>query len=304
MNENKINYLLGIDGGGTKTEFLLTDLYEKEIKRIILGTSNPVNIGIENSESLLRQGITEICNGLNYVEISVFAGLAGSSSDETKAEISRFLGDFGFGAYSNGTDADSVLEIALKGENGTAIIMGTGIIAFTRSHGKLHRTGGRGCMIDKGGSGFHFGSDALNAAFEFLDGRGGSELIMKLVEKKLGKSLENSVAEIYAGGAAYVASFAPVVFEAYKKGDSEAEKIIERNAREAAKIIIAAHSFLENSNKKTVICGGLCKQKEILEPFLLRYIEGGYPLVFSDEPTVNGSVSLAKSNIQGGKNHA
>ncbi len=300
----KIKYLLGIDGGGTKTEFLLTDLCERKIRRIILGTSNPVNIGIENSESILRQGITEICEGLNYREISVFAGLAGGGSDDIKAEIHRFLGNFNFGAYSNGSDADSVLELALKGENGTAVIMGTGIIAFTRSQGKLQRTGGRGYMIDKGGSGFHFGSDALNAAFECLDGRGGSELILKLVEKKLGKNLENSVAEIYASGAAYVASFAPVVFEAYKQGDSEAEIIIDRNAAEAAKIINAARNFLENSNKKTVICGGLCKQKEILEPFLLRYIEGGYPLVFSEEPTVNGSVSLAKSNIQDGKNHA
>ncbi len=296
MTEKNIKYLLGIDGGGTKTEFLLTDLNERKIRQIILGTSNPVNIGTENCKSVLRQGISEICEGLDYTEVSVFAGLAGSGSNDINAEIHRFLGEFGFGAYSNGSDADSVLEAALKGKNGAAVIMGTGIIAFSRSDEKLHRTGGRGYMIDKGGSGFCFGSDALNSAFEYLDGRGGSKLIFSLVEKKLGKSLENSVAEIYSGGATYVASFAPVIFEAYKQGDNEAERIIDRNAREAAKIIAAARSFLDKKDK-TVICGGLCKQKDILKPFLLKYIGSDFPLIFSDEPTVNGAISLAKLNI-------
>lgn len=301
MSKNIIKFLLGIDGGGTKTEFLLTDINGSEIRRTVSGTSNPVNIGIESCKSVLRQGISEICEGFDLAEISVFAGLAGSGTDDIKAEIYSFLGDFGFGAYSNGSDADSALEVALKGGNGAAVIMGTGIVAFSRSHGELHRTGGRGYLIDKGESGFCFGSDALNAAFEFLDGRGGSGLILELVEKRLGKSLESSVAEIYEGGATFVASFAPVIFEAYAQGDGEAEKILDRNAREAAKLISAAHGFLEK-DEKTVICGGLCRQKDILRPFLLKHLKEDFSLIFSDEPIVNGAVALAKSYIKGGEN--
>lgn len=184
-----IKYLLGIDGGGTKTEFLLTDIDKNEIRRAVLGTSNPVNIGIKNAKNILRQGISEICEGFDYAEISVFAGLAGGGADDIKTEISRFLGELGFGAHSNGTDADSAIAVALKDENGTAVIMGTGIIAFSRSHSGLHRVGGRGYMIDKGGSGFCLGSDALNSAFEVLDGRGGSKLILGLIEKSSAKVL-------------------------------------------------------------------------------------------------------------------
>ncbi|MBQ4604132.1 MAG: hypothetical protein IJB16_05960, partial [Clostridia bacterium] len=179
-------------------------------------------------------------------------------------------------------------------ENGTAVIMGTGIVAYTRSGERLHRTGGRGYMIDKGGSGFHFGSDALNSAFEFLDGRGGSEIILKLVEKKLGKSLESSVTEIYNGGSAFVASLAPAVFEAYNLGDADASEIIDRNAYEAAKIINGTRNFLKNYDDKIVVCGGLCKQKEILHHFLVKYIEGSSSLTYLDEPMVNGAVALAK----------
>ena len=70
-------FLLGIDGGGTKTEFLLTDSVGNEIKRLFLGGSNPVNKGIENTFGVLNEGITKICDGLDFGEISAFAGIAG-----------------------------------------------------------------------------------------------------------------------------------------------------------------------------------------------------------------------------------
>lgn len=284
-------FLLGIDGGGTKTEFLLTDSVGNEIKRLFLGGSNPVNKGIENTLGVLNEGITKICDGLDFGEISAFAGIAGGKTGENQKLINDFLSRFGFASFGCGSDIDLVLEAALKGENGTAVIMGTGIVAYARSGEKLHRTGGRGYMIDKGGSGFHYGSDALSSAFEFIEGRGGSEIILGLIEKKLGKSLEKSVADIYDGGAAYVAAFAPVVFEAYNLGDAAAGAIIDRNAYEAAKIINGAK---KDTDGKIVVCGGLCRQKEIIYSFLMKYIEGEASLTFLDEPMVNGAISLAE----------
>lgn len=291
MSDNKFKYLFGIDGGGTKTEFLLCDMNGAEIKRLFLGGSNPNNLGIENTFAVLGEGITKICDGLDFSRISVFAGIAGAKSGENQGLINEFLSRFGFAFFGCGSDIDLALEAALGSEDGTAVIMGTGIVAYARSGGTLHRAGGRGYMIDKGGSGFHFGSDALNAAFEFIDGRGGSEIIYSLVEKKLGKELEASVAEIYNRGTSFVASFAPVVFEAFKLGDATAREIIDRNAYEAARVINAAK---KNTDGKLVVCGGLCKQKDILEPFLLKYIEGGAELGFLNKPMVNGAVSLAK----------
>ena len=50
---------------------------------------------------------------------------------------------------------------------------------------------------------------------------------------------------------------------------------------------------LKNNESKIVVCGGLCKQKETLYPFLVRYIEGDFSLEFLDEPMVNGAISFA-----------
>lgn len=297
MNGNRVKYLLGIDGGGTKTEFLLCGLSGKEISRLILGGSNPVNKGAENTFAVLKNGIEQICSGFAYDEISVFAGIAGAKSGNNQKLINEFLSRFGFASYDCGSDIDLALEAALKGEDGTAVIMGTGIVAYARSGKTLHRAGGRGYLIDKGGSGFHFGSDALNSAFEFIDGRGGSETIFNLVEKRLGKKLDESVADIYSLGAACVASFAPVIFEAFEKGDEAACEIIDRNAFEAAKVINGARRDLDSRSEKIVVCGGLCRQKDILYPFLMKHIEGNSALTFLDEPMVKGAVSLAKRRI-------
>lgn len=297
MQNKNIQYLLGIDGGGTKTEFLLTDSDGNEIRRLFLDGSNPLNKGIDRACDVLKFGIMQICEDVDFSKVSVFAGVAGGKTGENKKRINEFLSQFGFASFDCGSDIDLALESALKGKDGIAVIMGTGIVAYARCNGNYYRTGGRGYMIDKGGSGFHFGSDALNSAFEFLDGRGGSEMMFGLVEKRLGKKLEDSVSDIYKGGAAYVASFTPVVFEAFKNGDSNASEIIDRNAYEAAKVINGAIGVFDKCDYEIVICGGLCKQKDILAPFLMKYIQSEKALAFLDEPMVNGAILLAKREV-------
>lgn len=289
-----VKYFLGIDGGGTKTEFLLVDSLGNEIKRVVLGASNPVSAGIETTKAVLEEGVKAVCEGVDFAETAVYAGIAGGKAGDNQQIIGSTLQSFGFASVGCGSDIELLLEIALKGGSGTAVIMGTGVVAYAREGENLHRAGGRGYLIDRGGSGFHLGSAALNAAFEYADGRGGSKIIAELTEKILGKSMESAVGEIYGGGAAFIASFAPVVFEAFEKNDPVAKQIIDDNVREAAKIINGARSFLGITEGRIVVCGGLCRQKEILRPFLLQYLNGGFSLEFLEEPLVNGAVSLAK----------
>lgn len=293
----KIKYLLGIDGGGTKTEFLLKDISGKEINRIVLGGSNPVNSGIEKTEDVLIQGIKQVCGNINPRDISAFAGVAGGISGNNRVLINEILGGIGFGAYSNGSDTDSALETALKGKNGIVVIMGTGVVAFSQNNGNRNRIAGWGYLIDKGGSGFSFGSDALDCAFKAYDGRGGSQLILKLIEEKLQKPLVEAIPDIYQKGTDFIASLAPVVFEAFEKGDSEAEKIIDKNLEEIEKIICAANVFSPDEKVKTVIFGGVVKQKAILQLLLQKRLGIRFDLIFSEEPLVNGAISIAEGNI-------
>ena len=298
MTGNNIEYLLGIDGGGTKTEFLLTDINGREINRLVLGCSNPVNEGIERTLDILDDGIRNICSDIKYSRISLFAGIAGAKTNNNCMLISDYLSRYGFSFSDVDSDISLALETALGDSNGSILIIGTGIVGVARCDDGLHIVGGKGYMIDKGGSGYHFGSDALNCAFEYLDGRGGSKLLLSLAEKKLSKDLPSSLGDIYKGGACLVASFASIVFEAAEKGDNCALEIIERNANEIAKIINALQQITEAPNNYTVISGGLCKQKEIIHPLIQKYLNSEARVSYLEKPMVYGAVSLAKKQIK------
>lgn len=298
--KTEVKYLLGIDGGGTKTEFLLTDSNKKEIARVRLGPSNPVDIGIDNTKAILEQGIRQVCEGIDMRTVSAFAGLAGGITGDNKAQINAFLSQFNFAFYDNGSDTGNALAVALKGEDGVAVIMGTGIIAFSQVGSKQYRIGGWGYHIDKGGSGYNFGSDALDSALKCIDSRNGSRLIKDLIEKHLKKPLPDAIADIYRGGKAYVASFAPFVFEAYAKGDKEAERIIDKNVSEVTQIITAGKKFLKSASCKVVICGGLCRYAEELMPFFKKYMGENQHISFSNEAVVDGAIMLAEKIKNGG----
>mgnify|MGYP003310406223 CR=1 FL=1 len=57
-------YLVGIDVGGTKSDFLLCDENENEISRVILGAGNPNDIGIDECITLLGEGLDALCGNI------------------------------------------------------------------------------------------------------------------------------------------------------------------------------------------------------------------------------------------------
>ncbi len=298
MNSDKIKYLLGVDGGGTKTEFLLTDINKNELRRIFLGGSNPNNSGFKETERILSEGIEKICTDISKGEISLFAGIAGCASEENNCFLRKFLQAFSFGAFSCGGDINNALEAALDGNDGVVIIMGTGIIGFTRKDNTVHRTGGWGYLIDKGGSGFCFGRDALDCALSFYDKRGGSQIISELCEKKLSAPLNVSIPEIYKKGPSEIASFAPTVFEAYRMEDKYAEDIIDSNVLCVSDIIRAASDI--SQEKKATVIGGLTKEKDVLSVFFRKHLPD-YEILFSENKSIDGAIKEASKLIKGEK---
>ena len=296
--KKEVNFFLGIDGGGTKTDFLLTDRFGNQVNRVILGPSNAVDIGMENAKAVLEQGIRQVCKGIDLQEVSLFAGLAGGITGKNMAILADFFGSFGFGVTANGSDMDNALQMALDGQDGIAIIMGTGIIAFAQHKGILHRVGGWGYLLDKGGSGYNLGADVLDSALKCSDGRDGSPLLLQLVEEKLKKPVQSAIAEIYRSGKTGISSFAPLAFQAYEAGDPHAIAILRRNVASVAEIIAAGCKHFTDAPVNAVICGGLANRADILAPIFEELTDNTVNVRFTTEPMVNGSVALAKNNCK------
>ena len=55
-----MRFLIGIDGGGTKTDFVLCDTAGRVISRVRKNGSNLNNIGFEKAIGIVKEGINEL----------------------------------------------------------------------------------------------------------------------------------------------------------------------------------------------------------------------------------------------------
>ena len=236
---------VGVDGGGTKTELLLCRQDGQILARCRTAGCNPNDMGLEPAFAVLEAGIRrllELGGAEERAVVSLFAGLSGGSTGDLQPRIARLLRRSfpRIGRLENGSDAVNILTAGLGPEEGCAVICGTGSACFVRVEGAVHRIGGWGYLLDRYGSGYDIGRDAVIAALRQQDGRGAATLLTPLLEEALGRPVPQAVSALYEGGKRLLASFAPLVFRAEKEGDRVAGEILDRNMEELAGLINAA----------------------------------------------------------------
>ena len=292
--------LIGIDGGGTKTDFVLCKEDGTVLKRVIKSASNPNDIGVEKSVIILKNGIEELLTDTSIDNVaSLFAGISGGITGNNReilnAELKKIVGDKVI--VNNHSDMLNALSSGIGSADGCVIIAGTGSIGYGRKNGKFLRVGGYGIHIDKGGSGYDFGSDALYYALCDKDGREKSTILTKLLEDKIGDLVEN-VGDIISKGKTYVASFAPVVFEGYRLGDWACVEIVKKNARELSKIFNTLAAFIGADTCPVVLAGGVFRDFDIIEKHLHKHLKYNFQFVIPSLPPVYGSVSEAAFAVE------
>ena len=264
-------YYLGIDGGATKTTFALADRDGNILQKIVLGPSNPFDLGINAATEVLEKGIAQITANIHKRKISLFAGISGGGAYETRERLKVFFDSFGFLRAENGSDSANIIAAGLKGEDGAVIIMGTGSSCFVSRGGEQLCVGGLGYLFDHGGSGYDLGNAAIRAACCAEDGSGEPTLIHKyMLEVCKTKTVRENIFNFYSMGKSGIASYAPIIFKAYEAGDKLAEQVLKKNMSHVANLAITAGKYLGKCEGKIkIVCvGGLTKQNAILHPMI------------------------------------
>ena len=290
-----MKYYIGIDGGGTKTEFVLTDENEKVINRIVKGGANPNDIGINACVNLLREGIFELSKSYNQNDLYIFAGISGAGVGENAKRLTQLLTKY----YSNvkvASDLMNALEICLEGKDGLAVICGTGISCCICKSGELKTVGGYGYLFEDGGSGYAYGRDAVKAVLRAEDGIGPATILTEYFHGNFNGSVRNALGEILRGGKALVASFCPLVFKGSALGDRISQEIVERNL--AFTIALVKDALLVGGGIKKVSFMGGVTQQAIFRERISKEFSEKYEVLFCDEKPVFGAVRKA---IQGAK---
>jgi N-acetylglucosamine kinase-like BadF-type ATPase len=189
---------LGIDGGGSKTAFLLVDDYYNEICHVQTGPSNHLSVGNDAAREAIAQGISQLTEQPNIV----CAGFAGAGRPDSIAFYREVLQSLIPGAQVIIIESDAFISSigAIGIDPGVLLIAGTGSIVIGRDKDRsMFRVGGWGPYFGDEGSGFWIGREAVRAALRSLDSQSPTGFTEQ-VATGLGLKSISEVVGAWAGG--------------------------------------------------------------------------------------------------------
>ncbi len=255
--------MIGIDGGGTKTEFCLFDEHGHVLARERLGGTNPNIYGIEGTISTLKAGIDALTVRENGIS-AIFAGIAGCGVESNRrAVLSALKKAYPGVRIELKNDAYNVIYSTPYFERCTMAIMGTGSVVFAKTPTDFVRLGGWGYLLDNGFSGYAIARDALMAALAAEDGAGEPTVLLDILKKELGGGVFDNIPKIYAAPKEELAAFAKHVFRAFEAGDAVAGEILRTRAAQLRHLIKRA-SELYDVGDRVILAGGLTRDREIV----------------------------------------
>lgn len=283
------DYYIAIDGGGTKTEFVLFKADGTVVMSAVYGTSNPNSTGMENTCAILKEGLDYLL-GFKKTPKRIFAGISGSMIGNNKELIRSFLKKT-YPSYKFNVDSDIKNTIGLVRENKKCIaaIIGTGSVVYGWDGESLKRVGGWGYLMDDAGSGYDIGREVLLAAYSYADGLTPISEVVRLAEIKLGGHVTENSDKIYSSGKSFIASFCPIAFEAMAVGDKLAEQIITKSATRFAELINHTYRLGEYGNR-LIISGGLAMHNIVMVKIIENLLDTGITVEFPELPPVFGAM--------------
>jgi N-acetylglucosamine kinase len=274
-------YVIGIDGGGTKTVCVLIDQTGKIIARGEAGPSNYQSIGIEATQNALEIAITQAVKAtkisIPLVIKGIGIGLAGVGRPQDIQTIKNLLKPLQLKLSQLITWQISPQHLSITGDNEIALMGGigntVGIVAIAgtgsqvygqNQQGKTKRVGGWGYILGDEGSGYNIAIRGLQAALKAYDGRGEKTILIKRFKDHLNiDKIENLVEVIYRRGlsVAEIAALAPIVDQTAVEGDAIAKQIITTAVEELtlATEVVMIDLFNPTEAFEIVTIGGVWK---------------------------------------------
>jgi N-acetylglucosamine kinase-like BadF-type ATPase len=305
-----MQYILGIDAGGTKTKCVVTNLDGKILYSTTGGAANLLISNYENTLHTFLELIIKCKSVLNFNYDEIRIALIGAAGAGIPSNAKKWEHELNFYLKSKNikikeihidNDARIALEGAFAGKPGCILIAGTGSIIYGKDlNGNIHRSGGFGRIIGDEGSGFLIGKKALKVLINEIEGYRQKTIISRLISKKFFiDSIERLIFEVYKNNFD-IPSVAPLVIEAAKMNDEIAIKILDEESNELLLLIKSILTKIKQEEIKLSIAGGLLDNDNFYSLMLKEKIKNQMPFIKITEaefPPEIGAVLLAKQII-------
>ncbi len=269
----KKEFVIGVDGGGTRTRAVLADLNGKAIKEAEAGPSSPRNLGSREASRNIYEAVSKIMPEEKNVGKIIIGLAAVSEQPDLKKEVLHFLRENGLSEFLlNRTRVISDQLVAFRAgtnsKEGVVLIAGTGAVARGWRGEKEVKVNGWGYLADEG-SAYWVGRLALEAIFKDIDGRGKDTKITEVAFDEIGvKSRKILLDEIYnSPPTLFVPRFSVFCDEAASRGDETAVFILQRAGEELALSALTVIRELNFEEEKfpLVLVGGMFKSRIVLQ---------------------------------------
>jgi N-acetylglucosamine kinase-like BadF-type ATPase len=281
---------LGIDAGGTATRWRLV---RDDGECVAQGSVDPLtgHLFSAAAEDRARQIVGEIARASLPMgqPVGIVAGITGLSRDTPAEATMRTLLAAAFDLSPAKVFVAEDMWIAYLsyfalGE-GILVYSGTGSIGYYLSPDKeVTRVGGRGNLIDDGGSAFWIAREALKAilrAEEEEPGKGWSTTLGNFMSGALGGTDWNVVrAFVYGGDRGKIGELARMVGQAAAKGDTVAEGILQAAGVELARLANAL--FKRLSPRPVALVGGAFRIHPLIGASFRQHLLAPVEVISSD----------------------
>lgn len=298
-------YVIGVDGGATKTIAILGSADGKILGRGRGGSSNYHNVGTSNAIISIKRAASEARQKATVAtqrpEIAVVA-LAGVDSSKDERAANKFARKTNIASRIFVVhDSIAYLQSAFPNQLGIMVESGTGCVAAgINSSGRYVRVGGWGALVDDQGSGYDIGRKALNAVFRAADGRGPPTRLVSAIKRKFRlKTVEDLIYTIYSTGLTVdeIASLAHLVSKAAPQ-DEVSRRILREAGTTLGELacVVAKRLDIDKKHIKVATVGGVFNAGKYLTRAFKQRIRQECPLAEIVRPEIEpavGAFSLA-----------
>ena len=304
-----MSFVLGIDGGGSKSTAALSDGM-RVLATCTAGGCNLNSVSREDAQAALAEAIHGALSSAGVTSdavASVCAGVAGAASPEVAATITNILAELlPKAAVQVVGDTVIALDADFSGGPGVVGISGTGSIAFGRNHrGELARAGGWGRFVSDEGSGHWIGQRAVTHCLRALDMGRSSSLITGIMHHWKIATREQLVQHCNRDQVPNFAELFPVVLAADHDGDALACEILNSAGSKLARIaqIVLRRLWIGHAPVEVSMTGGVFTNSARIRQVFVNFIRTERPEVgvrLGEREPYMGALYLAKHALESG----
>ena len=301
-------YIIGIDGGGTKTIGILATGTGHPLAEVESGPANYHVVGEAETQAVLENIIAALHEKAGVPlgsPVRCCLGMAGLGRAADREVIGRICDELGICQNRILThDAHIALVGGTEKQEGVIVISGTGAIAYgINTHGREARASGWGYLLGDEGSGYAIAIKGLQAVARAADGRGDPT---DLTDRILNRLELNEPSELirwtHAASRDAIAQLAAVVFETVRITDTVAEDIIDEAADELVCAAVSVIEQLEFTEPFDIVLSGgnLIRQTILADKLRHRFtrIRPTASVQLPKHEPAYGAVLLAQASLQ------